>query len=173
MRRAVGVLWVLVVGVAATQACSDDDGSDGAGEVTVATATTTAAQSTTTVTTAAPTGPSSIPITAGATAPSTLEPTTSTSGPVIEYDLSSEPTCSMAAPVELGSTGEDVRCLQERLQQVRSGGDPIAVDGEFGPATDQAVRQFQDANDLVVDGVVGAQTAELLGVWAPTATSAP
>ena len=36
---------------------------------------------------------------------------------------------------------------------------PIVVDGDFGPNTDRRVKQYQKANNLVVDGIVGPQTA--------------
>ena len=38
----------------------------------------------------------------------------------------------------------------------------IAVDGDFGPNTDRIVKQFQQENDLVVDGVVGPKTWQVL-----------
>ena len=53
--------------------------------------------------------------------------------------------------IKLGDTGSAVIEAQRLL-----GG--IEVDGEFGPETDAAVRQFQAANGLVVDGEVGPQT---------------
>lgn len=52
-------------------------------------------------------------------------------------------------------TGADVRSLQEALRRT---GAAIIADGIFGPATDRAVRQLQQARGLVVDGVVGPQT---------------
>jgi len=53
--------------------------------------------------------------------------------------------------------GDDVRQLQQRLKALRYtqvGGS----DGIFGPSTDAAVRAFQRANRLAVDGVVGPKT---------------
>ncbi|MGF1520044.1 MAG: peptidoglycan-binding protein, partial [Nodosilinea sp.] len=53
------------------------------------------------------------------------------------------------------TSGEDVRQLQEAL---RRWGADITADGVFGPATRQAVEQFQRSQNLVVDGIVGSQT---------------
>lgn len=58
-----------------------------------------------------------------------------------------------------GAAGVEVRELQQRLNQT---GCTLVVDGEFGPATAQAVRQFQKAQGLEVDGVVGSNTARAL-----------
>ena len=59
-----------------------------------------------------------------------------------------------------------MQCLQERLNEVTVGGDDPGVDGAFGEQTEQAVRAFQEANELGVDGIVGPATGELLGIWA-------
>jgi peptidoglycan hydrolase-like protein with peptidoglycan-binding domain len=60
-----------------------------------------------------------------------------------------------------GSHGEGVRSVQERLNLL--GATPaLAVDGSFGPLTDQAVRFFQASHRLVVDGIVGPETNPML-----------
>lgn len=63
--------------------------------------------------------------------------------------------------VSSGSTGEAVRGVQEEFQFRNLSGDPsqgIQVDGIFGPRTDAAIRGFQLALQLVVDGIVGPLT---------------
>lgn len=54
-----------------------------------------------------------------------------------------------------GARGAAVSQLQNRL---RAHGYNVSVDGDFGPATANAVRSFQRAKGLGVDGVVGPRT---------------
>lgn len=61
--------------------------------------------------------------------------------------------------VRQGSTGEAVRAAQTQLNRYGAG---LAVDGQFGPATDRAARNFQSAQGLAVDGEVGPQTWQTL-----------
>lgn len=67
-----------------------------------------------------------------------------------------------AATYRQGSTGEQVRIIQDKLK--RWGYYDGAVDGIFGSATAKAVRYFQRSNGLKVDGIVGAQTLAALGM---------
>ncbi len=62
-----------------------------------------------------------------------------------------------------GSSGEQVRIIQDKLK--RWGYYDGAVDGIFGSATAAAVRWFQRANGLRVDGIVGRQTLAALGMF--------
>jgi N-acetylmuramoyl-L-alanine amidase len=56
-----------------------------------------------------------------------------------------------------GSTGDAVRDLQQRL--AAAGSVPLGDDaGTFGPPTEAAVRAFQDARGIRVDGIVGPDT---------------
>lgn len=51
---------------------------------------------------------------------------------------------------------ESVKALQNILNE--KGGYGLEADGYFGSNTESAVRQFQTANSLVIDGIVGPQT---------------
>lgn len=64
-------------------------------------------------------------------------------------------------PLREGDRGGSVRVLQYMLAilaEFDNSLTPVRVDGDFGPTTAQAVRQFQANNGLTVDGVVGENT---------------
>ncbi len=58
--------------------------------------------------------------------------------------------------VRRGSKGEAVKDLQRILNAIDFG--PINVDGDFGAKTEESVKAFQAATDLVADGIVGPKT---------------
>jgi GH24 family phage-related lysozyme (muramidase) len=58
--------------------------------------------------------------------------------------------------LRLRSRGEPVKRLQAAL--AGKGFSPGPADGDFGPKTERAVREFQRAKGLAVDGIVGPQT---------------
>ena len=58
--------------------------------------------------------------------------------------------------LKLGSRGNEVKALQEKLN--------LKADGIFGPITEEAVKDFQRANGLEVDGIVGADTLSKLNL---------
>ena len=63
-----------------------------------------------------------------------------------------------------GCKGEDVRALQILLIGRGYSCGSAGTDGDFGSATDSAVRKYQKANGLAVDGIVGEATmGSLLG----------
>ena len=57
--------------------------------------------------------------------------------------------------ISYGSSGDDVKTLQQLLN---SSGYNLAVDGNFGQKTQQAVQDYQKKNNLTVDGIVGDKT---------------
>ena len=64
-----------------------------------------------------------------------------------------------------GSKGKSVRALQILLIGNGCSCGSYGADSDFGPATDAAVKRFQDKNNLTADGVVGPKTwAKLLGL---------
>jgi N-acetylmuramoyl-L-alanine amidase len=56
----------------------------------------------------------------------------------------------------IGSAGDDVRRLQERLREF--GFYKADINGYFDENTEAAVRAFQDAEGLAEDGIVGLIT---------------
>ncbi len=73
---------------------------------------------------------------------------------------------ALVVTVRRGSQGDAVRGVQEEFQFRNLSGDPskgLAVDGVFGPRTEEAVRGFQQAlrtdhPSVAVDGIVGPVT---------------
>lgn len=66
---------------------------------------------------------------------------------------------ALIVQVQQGSRGDAVRAVQEEFR-FRAGepSQALQVDGIFGPRTDAAVRGFQQALQLTVDGIVGPVT---------------
>jgi len=59
----------------------------------------------------------------------------------------------------------DLKTVQKALKN--AGFSPGKVDGKPGPQTDRAIRKFQDAMDLRVDGTIGFQTLKELQDFLP------
>jgi Putative peptidoglycan binding domain len=64
----------------------------------------------------------------------------------------------MKRMLSYGMQGNDVRALQDCLNFHFRRGGALIVDGKFGKKTDERVRQFQQANGLKADGIVGPKT---------------
>jgi putative chitinase len=66
-----------------------------------------------------------------------------------------------AGTLRHGDRGEEVHTLQQRLNRLGvhdTHGKPLAEDGRFGDSTRDAVRAYQQAHGLQVDGKAGTQT---------------
>lgn len=67
----------------------------------------------------------------------------------------------LAGSLRIGANGELVESLQRTLNaRINSG---LSVDGDFGPATEQAVRKFQESKQIEVSGTVDVATWKALG----------
>ena len=62
-----------------------------------------------------------------------------------------------------GSTGDDVKKLQERLIELGYEADVGVADGIFGPKTQAALKKFQQEAGIAVDGIYGKQSHEAMG----------
>jgi peptidoglycan hydrolase-like protein with peptidoglycan-binding domain len=62
---------------------------------------------------------------------------------------------ALIVTVRRASRGHAVRAVQQQLNARRSS---LAVDGDFGSQTEQAVRRFQQEHSLLIDGIVGPST---------------
>ena len=82
---------------------------------------------------------------------------------------SSTATPATSTSLKVGSTGDEVRKLQNRLKEL--GYLKGSADGDFGTATETAVKAFQAQNGLAVDGKAG--TATLNKLYSANAKKAP
>ncbi|QAS54849.1 hypothetical protein HLI_21600 (plasmid) [Halobacillus litoralis] len=70
-----------------------------------------------------------------------------------------------------GDLGEEVRILQRTLSNKGYYSD--SIDGSYGPATESAVRSYQSANNLTIDGMAGPGTLTSLGIYEGVSTGSP
>ncbi|PZT37304.1 carboxypeptidase [Stenotrophomonas sepilia] len=66
-----------------------------------------------------------------------------------------------------GSKGDEVQAMQQKLSDLGylgKDGKPLVADGDFGPGTVEAVKQFQRDHHLTVDGKAGGATLGALEV---------
>jgi peptidoglycan hydrolase-like protein with peptidoglycan-binding domain len=86
----------------------------------------------------------------GCTVITAYSPKTGAKCPDVPTPTPSAPSCNLTLTLKQGSAGEEVKCLQNKLQ--------ITSDGMFGPMTKASVMTFQTANALTPDGIVGPMT---------------
>jgi len=73
-------------------------------------------------------------------------------------------TTDQAKAMRIGATGDMVEALQRTLKaKLLSPASGISVDGDFGPATEGAVKAFQKQEKIEVTGVVNEATWKALG----------
>ena len=65
-------------------------------------------------------------------------------------------------PLKKGDGSRDVLILQKFLNRLSGNTHGILEDGDFGQATEQAVKNFQQRRGLVTDGVVEMQTYQAM-----------
>lgn len=100
--------------------------------------------------------------------PKTPTPDPAQSTPIPTAAPTSAPTSEAARTLKKGSTGADVKKLQQALIDLGYLSD--TADGTFGAKTQDAVTLFQSVNGLDADGLAGAKTQALL--FSGTALSA-
>ncbi|MBB2973933.1 N-acetylmuramidase domain-containing protein [Mesorhizobium sp. RMAD-H1] len=86
------------------------------------------------------------------------------------YKGAASPASPASGMLRMGSKGAKVRELQQLL--VRAGY-PVTVDGDFGPATKQAIAEFQEGQKLAIDGVAGPETMAALATWRASPDETP
>ena len=86
-----------------------------------------------------------------------------TSGPKVESDIPKSVQYALGARIlKNGMDGADVKELQRMLIELGYSCGSWGADGEFGDATELAVRKFQKEHRCEVDGEVGPETLDAL-----------
>ncbi len=95
-----------------------------------------------------------VTVAGGASATADAKTVVAAAGPITTQDA-----CyTWPRTLRRGMNGEDVRQLQIRVAGWMSYNEALGLDGDFGPATEAAVRRFQSGYGLGSDGVAGPQT---------------
>ncbi len=76
---------------------------------------------------------------------------------------------SLVVATGAGATGEAVMGVQSFGLTMIPESEPLVVDGDYGPVTEERVRMFQGLWGLTVDGIAGRQTWSYLGADKRTA----
>ncbi len=87
----------------------------------------------------------------------------------VSYPAAAESSPPSYSLLKSGSSGENVRALQNRLLEL--GYDPGEIDGIYGAGTKTAVISFQKLNGLDADGLAGKETQKVL--FSSSAVPAP
>lgn len=90
-----------------------------------------------------------------------------TFSPALPYN---SPSGSISTLSKLGSRGDEVRKIQQKLKQL--GYYKGSVDGIYGTSTKKAVTSFQKNCGITADGIAGAKTLKFLGLGPSTSASA-
>jgi peptidoglycan hydrolase-like protein with peptidoglycan-binding domain len=96
----------------------------------------------------------------GAKAPTVTSPTISTSQTSTAATTTTRPLPAPATTLKPGDTGAQVAVLQRALASLSFTGGK--ADGQYGPATKDAVARFQHSVALVADGILGPATLRAL-----------
>jgi hypothetical protein len=96
----------------------------------------------------------------GAKAPTVTSPTISTSQTSTAATTTTRPLPAPATTLKPGDTGAQVAVLQRALASLGFTGGK--ADGQYGPATKDAVARFQHSVALVADGILGPATLRAL-----------
>ena len=110
-------------------------------------------------------GPARPPAQPAAPAPAPARPTPV---PTPSPPPPSQPTISCTYPASRGAISQGSRGAEVRLLQSRLG---VTADGQFGPRTDRAVRDFQRSQSLPVNGTVSTWEWAMLGLTCPPSSS--
>jgi peptidoglycan hydrolase-like protein with peptidoglycan-binding domain len=71
-------------------------------------------------------------------------------GLTVDGEVGNQTWPALVVQVSSGSEGEAVKAVQSQMN--------VAVDGIFGPKTDQRIRELQEMFGFEVDGIVGPET---------------
>ena len=80
----------------------------------------------------------------------------------VSFDAKGDDTVVWHPTIRRGSKGDDVREAQTILYNLGYGLGSYGIDGDFGKATEAAVKEFQRDHGLTQDGVVGPMTWDAL-----------